>query len=508
MNGIIVGDNFFQSPRTAICRANGAHRIATMLRKEKIKVEIVDFINAWSEEEITNLAESIDHLDFLGISNGLGQLNSNKINFLISICKLKWPKLKVVAGGNEVLQNKFVGIDLYFLGFAEGVVPTLVKYLYTGKFDPFKIKTINVDGIKKVVDCNQHFLVSDLSNLKITYSESDFVNPLETLTLETSRGCIFKCEFCNFPFTGKKKNEYIRVKEDIKNELIDNYKKFGTTRYLITDDTFNDNIVKVDMLYDISKEIDFKLSFMCYARVDLLSHKDQLRKMVEFGVKGMYFGIESLKPETAKKIGKGFTGEKLKNYLVEIKNLYPELHITTSWITGLPNESIDEFETNLKWVVDHKACDSFKVLNLTIPRDNESNYTSPFTKSWPNHGYQEMTTLEVRKYLKKHNLTELTMAGQNIDTYLKHNIPWKNDHMNFIEAYRYSLNLGQKYKNFISVSGWFGFCQSFFHNDLIRVLHTKKYEYDWNLQQLRVNEFIEEYKLKKVKHLQDMLISK
>lgn len=498
ITGILVGDNFFQPQRTAICRANGAHRIATMLRKRNINVKIVDFINSWEIEELEALINKIQNLDFLGISTGLGQLNDFKINLIIEKCKVKWPNLKVIAGGNEVLQNKFIGVDLYFLGFAEGVIPNLVEYLKTGKFDPFKISNINVDGQKRVIDCNKHFLAYDLSNLKITYLEDDFIDKLETLTLETSRGCIFKCEFCNFPFTGKNKNEYIRIKEDIKSELVENYNNFGTTRYLITDDTFNDNIVKIDMMHEISQEIDFKLNFMCYARVDLLQHKDQLRKMVEFGVKGMYFGIESLRPETAKRIGKGYSGDKLKNLLIEIKSKYPDLHITTSWITGLPDESIEEFEENLKWIIDNKVTNSFKILNLVIPKDNGMNYLSPFSKSWPEHGYEEMTESEIDLYIREKG-NELT--GQGWKQYLKHFIPWKNKHMNFIDAYNYSLHLSQKYKDNISVSGWFGFCYSFYTPNLNKVLHTKKTDYDWVEQQTKAKEFVENYKKNKIKSM-------
>lgn len=498
--GMIVGDNFFQSPRTAICRANGAHRIASILRSQgNINVYNLDFINAWSIEELSTLINNIKHLDFLGISTGLGQLEHNNINLLIKLCKTKWPNIKVIAGGNEVLQSKFIGVDLYFLGFAEGVTSHLIKYLETGKFDPFKVSTTNVDGIKKVIDCNKHFPVYDLSNLKITYTKDDFIDELETLTLETSRGCIFKCEFCNFPLTGKKKNEYIRIKEDIKNELVENYNNFGTTRYLITDDTFNDNILKVDMLYEISQEINFKLNFMCYARVDLLRYKDQLRKMVEFGVKGMYFGIESLRPETARKIGKGFSGKKLKNYLIEIKKQYPKLHLTTSWIVGLPNEPIEEFEENLKWVLDNKVTDSFFIHNLLIPKDNGMNLLSPFTKSWPEHGYEEMTESEIDLYLKDKGDKNFYRILQE---YLTHFIPWKNKHMNFIDAYYYCSDLRNKYKDSIKTTGWFAFCHSFHTSDLDKILHTKKNDFDWISQQKKVEDFISNYKKNKIKSLE------
>jgi len=498
LRGIIVGDNFYQSPRTAISRANGAHRIATLLREENIDVEVIDFINSWSTEDIENLINNTSSLDFLGLSIGLGQLKANTVNFLIDKCKIQYPSIKIVAGGSEVLVNKFRGVDLYFHGFAEGVIPDLIKFLYTGKFDPFKIKSIYLDNVKKVVNCNKHFLSYDLSSLKTSYTKNDFISKFETLTLETSRGCIFKCEFCNFPFTGKKKNEYIRIKDDIKSEIVENYINYGTTRYLITDDTFNDNNIKVDMMYEISQEIDFKLNFMCYARVDLLKQKNQLDKMVKFGIKGMYFGIESLRPATSKKIGKGFTGDRLKNYLLEIKDKYPSLHITTSWITGLPYESIQEFEENLEWVVSNKVTDSIKILSLTIHKDSSVNYISPFTKSWPNHGYTEMSLSEINDFLDEDKTISSYIYEAPLVNYLKHHIPWRNEHMNFLQAHKYSLELAEKYKKYISVTGWFAFGHSFHTDDLQKVLHTKKIGYDWEKQQKLADDFVKNYKKMKL----------
>jgi radical SAM superfamily enzyme YgiQ (UPF0313 family) len=177
------------------------------------------------------------------------------------------------------------------------------------------VKDIDLGLPKKVVDCTHYYSKFDLSNLRTNYTANDFLSPHENLTLETSRGCIFRCKFCNFPLIGKNKNDYIRTKEDLKQEIIYNYETYGISQYSITDDTFNDNEIKIDNLYEISQEIDFELKFMCYARIDLLhARPGSLDKMMKFGVRGMFLGIESLNPETSKLIGKGFTGEKLINY--------------------------------------------------------------------------------------------------------------------------------------------------------------------------------------------------
>jgi len=492
MHGLIVGDSFHQNPRTAISRVNGAHRISTVFRKKHVHVDIIDFFNSWTLEELEKYISRYVSLDFLGVSIGLSKPDVRLVDGLISILKKKFPEIKIIAGGGDVLNNYYTNIDLYFKGFAEGTVDDIINYLKTGKFNTFYLQKIKTHDVKSVVDCNEHFKNFDLINLRTEYTDQDFIQPNETLALETSRGCIFKCSFCNFPFTGKKKNEYIREKEDIKSEILENYQKYKTTRYLITDDTFNDNPVKVDMMYEISQELDFELSFMCYARVDLLhASPDQLKKMIDFGVKGMFFGIESLKESTSRKIGKGFSGQRLKDYLLEIRNQYPSLHLTTSFIIGLPGESIEEFKDNIQWMIDNNATDSIPIFPLGIYADNKINYVSDFTKNWENFDYERMTVSEIEEYRK---ILKMDIS----DDYMKHFIPWKNDHMNFMKAIMYEKEISKMTSTYISVSGWFGFAHSFNTENLIENLHIKKINYNWNAQIKAADEFVTEYKIKKI----------
>lgn len=490
MNGLIIGDNSFQHPRIGINRANGAHRISTVFRKKGVQVDVIDFFNDWTIDELKTYVEKYDNLDFLGLSIGLSKPNPKLVKLLISTLKQKFPKIKIIAGGSDVLNNYYSNIDLYFRGFAEGTVDSIINYLKTEKFNPFYVQEIKTHDTKSVVDCNAHFKNFDLTNLRTEYTDQDFIQPNETLALETSRGCVFKCSFCNFPFTGKKKNEYIREKEDIKAELIENYQKYKTTRYLITDDTFNDNPVKVDMMYEISQELDFDLSFMCYARVDLLHAKpDQLEKMISFGIKGMFFGIESLKESTSKHIGKGFSGQRLKNYLLEIRKQYPDLHITASFIVGLPDESIEEFKDNIQWVIDNAAAHSILIFGLAIPVDNKVNYISDFTKNWDTSGYEKMTESEINKY---------KLFSPKIYDYIKHNIPWKSKHMNFIKAGLYSKEILKMVRPHTTVSGWQGFSHSFNSENLLELIHTKQIKHDWSKQKQIAADFVAQYKIKKL----------
>lgn len=496
MRGIIIGDSLYEEPRTSIARTTGAHRIATLLRKEGIVVDVLDFFNSWTPEELNKILNA-HPINFLGLSLGLGKLNTEKTNYFICKAREFNPDIKVIVGGGQALTDTFDGIDLYFRGFADGAISDIVEYLKTGYYNTQALAKVSVHETRTVVDCNKHYMTFDLSNLKTEYIDTDFLHHDENLGLETSRGCIFKCKFCNFALIGKKKNDYIRSKEDIKSELIENHARWGIKKYSITDDTFNDNEIKVDMLYEISQEVDFELSFMCYARADLLhARPGSLDKMVKAGVKGMHFGIETLSLESSKLIGKGFSGEPLKNYLREIKKTYPDLHLTGSFIIGLPKETIEESERNIHQMLDENLLDATPIFQLAIPKNSGAfSDLSEFSLTWDKHGYEELSEEELKDLLTlpKYKL----FKDMNIERVRKEEILWKNSYMNILDA---ALAAGRIKKKADTLSGWHRFALGISANSSLDKLLKlkKKEEWDWNsIKQSTIN-FIEDYKNKKI----------
>ena len=107
----------------------------------------------------------------------------------------------------------------------------------------------------------------------------------ETLPIEVSRGCIFKCKFCAFPLNGKSKLDYLRDPILIKEELQYNYEKYGTTHYFLSDDTFNDSTTKVEQIHKVVTSLPFKIKFTTYLRLDLLhAHQEQISMLEEMGL--------------------------------------------------------------------------------------------------------------------------------------------------------------------------------------------------------------------------------
>lgn len=498
LTGIIIGDILYDEPRTLIGRANGAHRIATLLRKRNIKVEVIDFFNSWTIEELERFIKNFGAINFIGLSIGLGKLDYTKTNTFIQLVKNTYPNVKVIAGGSTVTTSFFQSVDYYFRGFADGAIDEIFTYLTTGKINPFTVEHIKTHDVKKVIDCNKHYPALDLSGLKTEYTTNDFIQPTESLTIETSRGCVFKCKFCNFPLTGKKQNDYIREKNNIKAELLENYYRWGTTTYIITDDTFNDNYHKVEMMYDISKELPFKPNYVCYTRIDLLySMQNSLEKMIDMGVRAMFFGIESLNTETSKEVRKLFTGEKLKNYLINIRKKYPDIHFTGSFIMGLPKESHTIMENNINWALENKVFDSILTYALTIPVDNFVNYLSPFSKEWNKHGYEKMTLDEISLFIENNEKFH-HLKNVNYETMSKHIILWKNNQMNFIEAEYYAAQLRKKLENQVAVSAFGCFGMSYSGISLKELLKNNKNHLKWDLIKSEANLFVDNYKNKKL----------
>jgi histone acetyltransferase (RNA polymerase elongator complex component) len=237
---------------------------------------------------------------------------------------------------------------------------------------------------------------------------------------------------------------------------------------------------------------------MAYIRVDLLRAKPgSLDKMMKAGFKGMHFGIESLSLETSKSIGKGFTGEPLKAYLREIKNKYPKLNITSSFIIGLPNESYEQAAANIREVVAEKLVDSAPLYPLGIPKKAEMHTDlSEFSLTWDKHGYEELTVEEAEKLLELHKYS--MFKGINLEVRSFSEVIWKNAHMNVFDAWLYTSKLKQEVHSSTNISGWHCFAASSDDTTVDQRLNYTRPEWDWNSVKQSTEEFVQNYKRNKM----------
>jgi hypothetical protein len=477
MKAIILGDNMVRANNLlgSIGRTTGSHRVATLLRKYNIETEVIDFLSEYTTEEIITILDLYNPKDLklVGFSASLTEYTEYKITPIIDHIKLKFPSTKIVVGGTNGFYKGINKADLYLEGFIENAISDLVNFMLD-KPHNFPIEIFNS---KNIVNCTKHYPLTDTSNLETIYTPGDFISPNETLAIEFSRGCIFKCKFCDFPLTGKNKNDYIRSEEGLYTEIVRNYKQHGVTKYIITDDTFNDNEIKVDQLLSISKSLPFKLELMGFVRPDLMyAREGSLDKMVEAGFKAMHFGIESFHKDASKSIGKSFNGTKLKDYLKYIKEKYPNLLLHGSFIVGLPYEDADSFSQGIDWCNDSMLINSWSIYNLTIPIDNGFSHRSYFSNNWMMYGYEK----------KMHSTTKIL---------------WKNKYFDFMSAAKFARQIESKHYPNKKTNPWFAFSLSGLGYQLQDCLF---YKIDTDDIKHRVKKFVQTYKLKKYQHIKQV----
>ena len=157
---------------------------------------------------------------------------------------------------------------------------------------------------------------------------------------ELASGCIFSCSFCDYKSLGKKKYEFVRSYNSLKKEFESNYKNFGTTVYTFTDNIMNDYVPKLEMLIRIKEELKIDIKWSGYTRLDTINNIEQIKLLKNSGMIATTFGVESFCKTAGPYIGKMTDGEKLKDNLRRIREVFKdELIITVAMISGLPTET-------------------------------------------------------------------------------------------------------------------------------------------------------------------------
>jgi hypothetical protein len=480
MRAIIFGDNFIPAgtSRVGIARTTGAHRVATLFRKAGIDTDVLDFFHSFSLPEIFEILDMYGaDLKIIGFSASITYYPNGIVEKVIEYSRKKFPQTKIIVGGTNVYAKDAPGADLYLEGFIEEAADEIINFVL-GKDHSMKIESFNG---KPTVRCTHAYPLIDNTKLETVYTEGDFIHQNETLVLEYSRGCIFKCKFCDFPLIGKKKNDYLRDDEDILDELIRNYQQFGTTKYIISDDTFNDNELKVDSLLRISKQLPFKLEIMGFIRADLMhSRGDTVDKLVESGFKAMHFGIETFHPESSKLIGKAFSGTKMKDYLTSVKQKHPNLFLHSSFIVGLPYEDKNWLDDTFLWCDTAGILDAWSTYPLNIPSQSGMVLTSYFADNWRMYGYKKIDETDIR-------------------------IIWENKFFNTYTSEKLSAELNaKKYVN-KKINPWSAFSIAVHGFDLDSLLKTNKNDLDIGNLINMTKLFVENYKLEKIRYLKTKL---
>lgn len=200
-------------------------------------------------------------------------------------CVVIWGGIYVSQKKSAIIQENN-SVDYYILGEGEYFLPALINKIKK------EIKTFNLNISKNEI------YQPLKSNENIEYELPDFSTIPRNLinkyslpaTLETTRGCKFKCEFCSLnkiDFIQKEKNA-AQIYQELSNIV-----KYGFRKAIICDNNFIPNNEKFMQFQKIKEEIAFDLKLRVTIRLDLLN-KELLRKFQQINIDELIIGIEHI----------------------------------------------------------------------------------------------------------------------------------------------------------------------------------------------------------------------
>lgn len=499
----------------------GPYKIAHVLRTHGFEVAVVNHLSTFSIGEIKHLLTHLisDQTLMIGINNfwyaNIGQIigqdgggvttgspefgamvpHGKRFNQeLRELIRQKNSQCVLVQGGPGADDLEYNNIfDYIVVGYAECSMVNLAKHLqntavtleksYRSIFGPIIVNDSRAEQY-------------NFAQGTMRYEDHDVILHGETVVLEVARGCIFKCKFCSYPMNGKKKLDFIRSSENIYSELMDNFKRFGTTRYIFSDDTFNDSVEKCKMIHDISKRLPFKLEWWGYIRLDLLAaHPETIDWLLVSGLKSAWFGIETFHDKAASFIGKGGDREKQMRVLREIKHKHGDsVALHGSFIFGLPHEPLDSFVRTGDFLLsDSNPLDSWLIQPLVI-RPTDRNYSNGFVSdidlNWAKYGYQNVG----KKFFNNRLDHQRHESGKMI---------WQNQHTDFLEVESLVSDLVQqrRQQNRTKVAGMDSFMISGLGVELDLTLNKLLSDVDWSVLDQKKIVRASEYKKTLFEHL-------
>jgi radical SAM superfamily enzyme YgiQ (UPF0313 family) len=404
-------------------RPGGGHRVATELRLHGWDVEVVDHVSRWELVDLQELCRlRVDqNIKFFGFSQMYPTSWTQPVTEFVTWLKETWPEKHIIVGGPKHFNNHNAGIDYYFQGPSELSMMALFKHLYSnGSMPIYEL----VEGNKVIVGRGD----LDAAPWKIPvifYEDRDFLMPYEWLTVEFSRGCKFKCSFCNLTHLGVK-GDFTRHPENFETQIRDAYDRFGVSSYNVADETFNDSTEKIKKYADVVQRLDFAPFFSGFIRNDILSNKPQQREeLLRMGFLGHFYGIETFNDKAGRSVGKGGSAEFKQKGLLDSKEYFKShgtnrYRGTISLIAGLPHETEESIDTTEEWLIENWKGENVNFWQHLIQDTNNYRYPSEVSRDIEKFGYRRLTDVELSAY---------DPADMNTDL-----VFWANEHTNYFRC--------------------------------------------------------------------------
>jgi radical SAM superfamily enzyme YgiQ (UPF0313 family) len=268
----------------------------------------------------------------------------------------EFPNAILIVGGNGTEDSAPGGFDIGQYFIKQG----LAKYAVYGEGEE-AIQAILQNEPHPNVNSQKQKVSIDNLNLIAYPNYDDFFKEFPEYTTNIklaipivgSRGCVRKCTFCNVPYIWP--TYRFRSGENIANEMILNYKKYGINTYQFSDSLINGSmqafrdLTKVMSQYHEENPEDYISwggQFICRSRRQML--QQDFIDMKSGGCDYVSIGVESGSEKVRNDIHKGFTEDDM---IYTIQSLLDNgIFVSLMFIIGYPTETDEDFDKTIALV--------------------------------------------------------------------------------------------------------------------------------------------------------------
>jgi anaerobic magnesium-protoporphyrin IX monomethyl ester cyclase len=353
----------------------GLAYIASVLLNEGNEVTIIDAeLEELTFEEIKRRVTSANP-DVIGI--GCTDQTFLETKRTAEYVKIEFPDVPLILGGPVVIVYSHIILhaspcfDYAVIGEGESTVGPLLSALGN------PVKLSKIPGIiyreNGNIKINQPLpYIENLDSIPFpawhlldVHKYSDILSKNKRYcVMITSRGCPFKCSFCD-PLGRMGRKFRFRGPKNIFDEMALLKRDFDIQEITFYDDTFTLNKKRIVELCKIIVKEKMKIEWECRTRVDCVDD-DLLRIMSEAGCIRIRFGIESANKKSLQFINKGIKLEQAKE-AVRLSRKY-SIETVAYYMLGIPGETEADVLNTIRFA---------KGLNTTYANFSVASFTNP-----------------------------------------------------------------------------------------------------------------------------------
>lgn len=268
---------------------HGLAIVAALVSDEHTVIIHDEAIKGPIEDSIT----SDHHYDIMGLHLTTNQIN--RCNEIAAFFEIRFPETYRIAGGigvSFISREMTYAFQSVFHGEAEESWPEFLNDFKDGK--PKKIyRKLTHPDMRKVPIPRWDLLAEDIKSYG-------------TLSIQTTRGCPFDCNYCNVIYTYGRKMRCKSVQQ-----VIDEVKLFynlGVKTIFFADDNFagNRKYAKevLTALQEVNNSFDLPITFMTQLDITVAKDPELLKLLADCNFVELMIGIEAVDPETLKEMNK------------------------------------------------------------------------------------------------------------------------------------------------------------------------------------------------------------